>query len=306
MTYCRIVVMGALLGSGCFAPTEPYVDTEADPTTTDTSDPTSTSVSTTATTTTTASTTDTSMTGTTASTTVDPSTTETADTTDSDPTTTTDTETDPTTTTDPTTESSTGADPMCGNGMPEGDEECDDGNLVNTDACKNDCTNAVCGDGVTGPKEECDDGNDDDSDLCTTLCTEAECGDGFVQGGEGCDDGNLVDHDGCDNSCVEEPFCEAFEGFECPTGAIQVCDTAAIQCDSMEDAIAACEACFGGDAMCQGFQDVDGCNEGNGVEDQNAQCPGRLNFVYQGDVCNNGIVTDPCDFGSITGEWCSP
>lgn len=293
-----------LSNAACFAPTDPYVDTDAPTSTGDDSDPSaSTSVSTTATTTTTASTTDTSMTSTTASTTGRPTTSETADSTDTDPT------TDATSTTDATgssTTESTGGDPVCGDGVPEGEEECDDANFINTDACKNDCTNAVCGDGVTGPKEECDDGNDDDSDLCTTLCTESECGDGFEQGGEQCDDGNLVDHDGCDNNCVDEPFCAQFEGFECPTGAQQVCDTAAIQCDSMEDAISACEACFGGDASCQGFQDVDSCNEGSGVEDQNTQCPGLLNFVYQGDVCNNGIVTDPCDFGSIVGEWCSP
>ncbi|MGD9764972.1 MAG: DUF4215 domain-containing protein [Candidatus Binatia bacterium] len=34
------------------------------------------------------------------------------------------------------------AGPSCGNGIPEGDEECDDGNADDSDACRNDCTQA--------------------------------------------------------------------------------------------------------------------------------------------------------------------
>jgi len=35
----------------------------------------------------------------------------------------------------------------CGNGITEPGEECDDGNIINTDGCKNDCTHNICGDG---------------------------------------------------------------------------------------------------------------------------------------------------------------
>jgi len=35
----------------------------------------------------------------------------------------------------------------CGNGITEPGEECDDGNIINTDDCKNDCTHNICGDG---------------------------------------------------------------------------------------------------------------------------------------------------------------
>jgi cysteine-rich repeat protein len=255
MNYCSklgitsVWALGVALSgnSACLAPTEPYVDTDAPTSTGDDSDPSaSTSVSTTATTTTTASTTDTSMTSTTASTTVDPSTTETADSTDTDPTTGTESETDPTTgteTTGPATSESTAGAPVCGDGNPEGDEECDDG--------------------------------------------------------------NLVDHDGCDNTCVAEPFCEFFVDVECPSGATMFCDTSAITCDSSDHAISACEACVGEGASCQAFQDVGGCNEGSGVVDQDSACPGVLNFVYQGDVCNNGIITDDCGGGTL-GTWCTP
>src|SRR5690606_29010891 len=40
------------------------------------------------------------------------------------------------------------------------DEECDDGNLDNTDACTSACLDASCGDGGRGPGEDCDTGTD--------------------------------------------------------------------------------------------------------------------------------------------------
>jgi cysteine-rich repeat protein len=78
----------------------------------------------------------------------------------------------------------------CGNGVPDTNEQCDDGNAVNTDACTNQCTSARCGDGFTRASiEECDDGNSSNTDACTTACENAECGDGFIRTGvEQCDD----------------------------------------------------------------------------------------------------------------------
>ena len=60
-----------------------------------------------------------------------------------------------TTTTSPSTTTTTI--PMCGNGVREGDEECDDGNTDNTDGCTNACKLAACGDGfVHAGVEQCD------------------------------------------------------------------------------------------------------------------------------------------------------
>lgn len=60
---------------------------------------------------------------------------------------------------------------MCGNGLREGLEECDDGDGMNNDACRNDCTWARCGDGVVrAGVEECDDGNIVDGDMCSSRC----------------------------------------------------------------------------------------------------------------------------------------
>ncbi len=52
----------------------------------------------------------------------------------------------------------------------------------------------LCGDGVVEGDEVCDDGNDVDTDMCTNACEEAACGDGLVyEGVEACDDGNDID-----------------------------------------------------------------------------------------------------------------
>lgn len=59
-----------------------------------------------------------------------------------------------------------------------------------------------CGNGAPDLGEECDDGNLVDTDACTAACTIARCGDGAIHAGvEACDDGNLVDGDGCDPLC---------------------------------------------------------------------------------------------------------
>lgn len=62
----------------------------------------------------------------------------------------------------------------------------------------------VCGDGITEGDEECDDANQSDTDSCTHECKAPACGDGVVQAnrGELCDDGNNVNGDGCSRGCV--------------------------------------------------------------------------------------------------------
>jgi cysteine-rich repeat protein len=49
-------------------------------------------------------------------------------------------------------------------------EDCDDGNAVNDDNCRNNCVIPICGDGILDPGEECDDGNDTDDDGCSADC----------------------------------------------------------------------------------------------------------------------------------------
>ena len=63
----------------------------------------------------------------------------------------------------------------------------------------------VCGNGAVEANEQCDDGNQINTDACTTVCKTAQCGDGFVNPDtEQCDDGNAVNGDGCSSNCQVE------------------------------------------------------------------------------------------------------
>lgn len=62
----------------------------------------------------------------------------------------------------------------CGNSVIDIDEECDDGNTINTDQCSNACRVPVCGDGIVQSPEECDDGVSG-FDYCRDNCTLAQC-----------------------------------------------------------------------------------------------------------------------------------
>lgn len=98
---------------------------------------------------------------------------------------------------------------LCGNGVVNLGEECDDGNRNNRDGCSNQCRvrgtpppPSTCGNGLVDPGEECDDGNSINTDACTNVCMIPVCGDGIVQPGEECDDGNGNDSDDCNNVCT--------------------------------------------------------------------------------------------------------
>src|ERR1041384_5039512 len=90
----------------------------------------------------------------------------------------------------------------CGNGELDPGEQCDDGNLVPGDGCNSQCQIEECGDGIVEGDEQCDDGNLDFGDGCTPWCTLEGCGDGNLDlASEECDDGNRDPGDGCDSQC---------------------------------------------------------------------------------------------------------
>jgi cysteine-rich repeat protein len=132
--------------------------------------------------------------------------------------------------------SETSADPDCGDGVVDLGETCDDGNMINTDACTNACEEAACGDGIFHEGvEECDDGNTSNSDDCTAICTIPACGDGIISTDEECDDGGKENGDGCSALCFDEykfvfvtsqTFLGNFGGF---AAADAVCNTLAGQ-----------------------------------------------------------------------------
>lgn len=98
---------------------------------------------------------------------------------------------------------------ICGNGICETGEVCDDGennNDYDPDKCRPDCRLYGCGDGVTDTGEECDAyGETNRPNICRNDCTLPRCGDGIVDDAapynEECDDGNSINNDGCSTSC---------------------------------------------------------------------------------------------------------
>ena len=114
---------------------------------------------------------------------------------------------------------------VCGNGLKEGSEACDDGNTNSEGSCpygQKAClscsfncerslslTGPVCGDGSVDQSngETCDDGNIRNDDGCNSQCQrEIRCGDGVREGSEQCDDGNQINADACTNQC-RNPAC---------------------------------------------------------------------------------------------------
>lgn len=78
------------------------------------------------------------------------------------------------------------------------------------------CVRTICGNGVREGAERCDDGNDRPADGCSSDCEaeprcstsgcSSQCGDGMILPGEAeeCDDGNQLDDDGCSAACKQE------------------------------------------------------------------------------------------------------
>jgi cysteine-rich repeat protein len=122
-----------------------------------------------------------------------------------------------------------GSGPMCGNGLVEGLEACDDSNTDDCDGCRGDCSavETGCGDGFLCGAEVCDDGNTDDCDGCRGDCSALEtgCGDGFVCGAEQCDGLNLdgetcgsLGHDGGGLACTVNCSFDESACIDCPPG----------------------------------------------------------------------------------------
>src|ERR1044071_2882565 len=103
---------------------------------------------------------------------------------------------------------------LCGDGVKDPGEVCDDGNTHNEDDCSDDCKSDLsCGNGITDVHakvpEQCDDGKDRNGKIgssCSATCQFVKCGNGGVEQGELCDDSNITPGDGCSATCQSE-FC---------------------------------------------------------------------------------------------------
>lgn len=219
---------------------------------------------------------------------------------------------------------------ICGDGVVNGNETCDDGNRASGDGCSSKCVLEVglicndagvcvspndpsgptvpggyCGDGTFNIGESCDDGNNENGDGCSASCSvetgyvcpgggnchEPVCGDRMIEGSETCDDGNSMAGDGCANTCTVEP------GWEC------------------RGSFCFAKAC--GDGIVAGAEECEDDNvtptSGDGCTAQCKLEPGwgcaTAGQACTRAVCGNGVKEglEQCDDGNANwGDTCTP
>jgi cysteine-rich repeat protein len=215
--------------------------------------------------------------------------------------------------------------PVCGDGLVDGAEACDDAPPTEDgDGCSSICEieqgwqcagepsicAPICGDSLVRGAEECDDGTGD-GDGCSSSCNieygfscegqpsncVTACGDGLAAGLEDCDDGDTDDSDGCSATCAIE------SGW--------LCDTAL---ENEPDSICAAIVC--GDSVINGAEE---CDDGN--SDNLDGCSDACTVEYGYDCVNEpsecattcgdgeaafGEAAEACDDGdSLDGDGCS-
>jgi len=180
---------------------------------------------------------------------------------------------------------------LCGDSIVASDEACDDGNLVDHDDCRNDCTLPTCGDGIHSAGEACDLGvNNGPTSLCLANCTLGPtpvCGDTVVQVGEGCD---VNDPNVCVNCSLTT----------CGDGMVQALEI----CDDPADANCSpkCTATVCGDGLLSPGEACD-----SGASNSNAgACTSTCTLATCGDGMLHSDDADPtkleeCDDGPNNG-----
>ena len=206
--------------------------------------------------------------------------------------------------------------PVCGDGLVEGDEACDPGD-IDGGLCNEDCQLRTCGDGVVdrgAAGEQCDgdtaivcEGGGLGVQRCGDDCTLGEstcasigvCGDGELNAGEACDDGNLDDGDGCDATCVptqcgdgvvqSDELCDgnAFAGQTCASLGF---DAGTLYCtDACRLDLERCEISTCGNGRVEAGES---CDDGNRTS---------------GDGCSRACAVESCGDGRVSpalGEHC--
>jgi len=194
-----------------------------------------------------------------------------------------------------TSSSDTGI-PVCGDGVVEGTEACDDGNQQSGDGCQADCTvTPVCGNGLIEIGEACDDGNNSDGDGCSAECqVEPFCGDGMVEEPEICDDGNNSDGDGCEADCTLTPPI-------CGNGVLEGDE----QCDDGNDVDGGPNDFCGNDctivvpALCEAPVEYVVCDEGLDLADKTDKTAALRAFGICNDLPDNSVLTANFEFDVV-------
>jgi cysteine-rich repeat protein len=208
---------------------------------------------------------------------------------------------------------------VCGNKVVEPPEECDDGDLDNTNGCNalcefnckedTDCDDQnPCNGKETCEKNQCEQGTRlDEGASCGAnkscwkdICTEDICGDKVKRGEEQCDDGNTDATDGCTPDC--KFTCEA--NSDC-SGAVKEC-TGSLTCNvehmCIGTPIADKSGCTGG--WCISGECVPtGCGDDIKVEPE--ECDEGANNGKAGSGCTVACKEVKCGNGTLeSGEEC--
>lgn len=186
--------------------------------------------------------------------------------------------------------------PSCGDGVTDAlfGETCDQG-LENSNTvpnvCRLTCTPPICGDAVVDGGEECD-GSADCSKKCTRVSgvSASPCGNGILEDGEECDDGNTDDGDGCSSSCGVED-----REPRCGDGIAddgEECDDGTENADDAPDRCrTSCTLPSCGDGVADREEE---CDDGNAMEADD--CTSRCELP----VCGDSVVSlrEECDDGN--------
>ncbi|MDO8519030.1 MAG: hypothetical protein Q7T11_02575, partial [Deltaproteobacteria bacterium] len=185
----------------------------------------------------------------------------------------------------------------CGDGIINGTEECDNGDLNSdaaSNACRTMCILPFCGDAVQDESEECDDGGYANGDGCNAECGAEFCGDGIKQTSEACDDGNSDNTDGCTSSCLVDTCPDDPNKTSAGTCGCGIADT-----DSDSDGAADCNETCDSDPY-KTSPEVCGCgiadanSDSDGALDCNESCDSDSNKTEPG-VCGCGVADTDTD-----------
>ena len=190
--------------------------------------------------------------------------------------------------------------PRCGDGAPNGGEQCDDGKNLATyggvsKVCGPGCTFApYCGDGQLDPGEACDQGPDNGKGygFCSATCTLGpRCGDGIITNSETCDDGKLNGTSGskCGDDCQTK----------CGNGTLDAGEQCDLGKDSNTGAYGTCRANCSyaprcGDGIKNGGEQ---CDDGKNDGSYGSCAPGCVLGPRCGDAVLQSIAGETCDQG---------